>query len=214
MPKRPPLDGAKFSPWQVLTSANAFYALSRIYTDRIPKDVTEPNPPFPALGDAQASAANRILALELYLKALLVGAGVQFPAEHDLVLLFGALPEDIQSEVETGYNERRVAADDPNAFVQIVLRFQLTHTPEQTVGDLPEPKDIDRSLAGLLERNRKGFVDARYLFDQASFDAASLFVYEHLRIAILCGVLCNLLETELQNRQSSYKRAFKFPDES
>lgn len=205
-----PLDGAKYSPWQVLCSANAFYALSCAYTDLLPKDVTYPNPHFPALADAQASATNRILALELYLKAMLVGAGVQFPANHDLVVLFQALPVDIQKEVEEGYNKRRTAADDPAAFVEIVLRFQLTDSPEQTVHDRPEPKVIDRSLAGLLERNRKGFVEARYLFGRASFDTASLFFYEHLRIAILCGVLCKILETSLLNRSEKYNRSFLF----
>ncbi|XYJ11392.1 hypothetical protein ACSUZJ_05235 [Telluria sp. B2] len=204
-------DGAKFSPWQLLTSANAFYALSCFYTDRMPEDVTDPNPQFPPLAEGQASATNRILALELYLKALLVGASVQFPANHDLLALFRALPEDIRKDIEAGYEERRGLADDPAVFATVVLRFQLTHTPRQPIEELPEPKQIDRSLVALLERNRNGFVESRYLFDQASFDAPSLFVYEHLRLAVLCGVLCNLLETELQNRQFSYRRAFSFP---
>jgi hypothetical protein len=207
MAKRP-LDGAKYSPWQVLSSANAFYALSCVYTDRLPKDVTHPNPQFGTLADAQASATNRILGLELYLKAMLVGVGAQFPADHDLVVLFRALPVDVQNEVEEGYNKRRTAADDPDAIVGIIIGFQLTDSPDQTVHDLPEPNAIDRSLAGLLERNRKGFVEARYLFGQASFDTASLFVYEHLRIAILCGVLCKILETSLPNRSERYNRSF------
>lgn len=207
-------NGATFSPWQVLTSANAFYSLSRIYTDQIPTDVTDPNPPFPALAEAQASAANRLLALELYFKTLLVGAGVHFPADHDLIALFQALPAEIQREVEAGYERRRSVADDPTVFATVVLRFQLTSTPEQRVGELPMPKEIDRSLAALLERNRKEFVRVRYLFDEASFDAPSLFVYEHLRLGVLCGVLCDLLETHLLNRQNAYKRAFRFPDET
>lgn len=68
----------------------------------------------------------------------------------------------------------------------------------------------DTSLAGLLERNRRGFVESRYLFDQARFGVCSIFVYEHLRLGILCSVLCELLEASLQNRSQQYKRPFEF----
>jgi hypothetical protein len=204
------LDGASYSPWQLLGDANAYYALSRVFTEKVPQDIFAPGVEAPDLHEALASATNRVLALELYLKSLLVGAGVEFPADHDLPKLFQCLPLNIQAEVEAEFNKRRSAADEPKVCAETILWFQLTQSLDQQIDSLTIPKPVDTSLAGLLERNRRAFIESRYMFDQARFDAPFRFVYEHLRLAILCSVLCNLLEQSLLNRSPGYKRAFKF----
>lgn len=206
---KPLLDGASFSPWQVLTSANAYYALSLVFTSKLPFHIGDPIPDV-SMEEAIASATNRVLSLELYLKALLIGANVHFPADHDLPTLYQRLPEYIQVEVEKDFNRKRVIADDPNVLAQGIHWFQLTQKTGKPIGKLAKPKPIDNTLDGLLERNRRAFIESRYLFDKAKFDESSVFVYEHLRLAILCNVLCSLLEESLQNRYQNYKRTFLF----
>jgi hypothetical protein len=209
MSKRPLLNGASFSPWQVLTSANAYYALSLVFTKKLPIYVNDPIPEVD-MEEAVASGTNRVLALELYLKALLIGAGVHFPADHDLPTLYQRLPEYIRIEIEKEFSKKRAIADDPNVLAQGTHWFQLTQKPGQPIEKLTIPKPVDNTLAGLLERNRRAFMESRYLFDKAKFDESSVFVYEHLRLAILCSVLCTLLEESLQNRYQNYKRIFSF----
>lgn len=205
-----PLNGAAYSPWQILASANAYYALSRVFTAKVPKSIDEAGAQGPDMDESIASATNRILALELYLKALLSGASVEFPADHDLPRLYQALPEYVRTEVETNFNLRKSPADDPRVVAQTIHWFQLTQVPGQSIEDCVMPAPFDNTLSGLLERNRKAFVESRYLFDRAKYDAPTVFVYEHLRLAILCSVLCNLLEESLLNRSSQYVRTFRF----
>jgi hypothetical protein len=209
MSKKPFLNGASFSPWQVLTSANAYYALSLVFTTKLPVYANGPIPDID-MEEAIASATNRVLALELYLKALLIGAGVHFPADHDLPTLYQTLPEYIRIEVEKEFSKKKAIADDPNILAQGIHWFQLTQKPGQSIEKLAKAPRIDNTLVGLLERNRKAFIESRYLFDKAKFHESSIFVYEHLRLALLCSVLCTLLEDSLQNRYENYKRTFSF----
>lgn len=209
MGKKPLINGASFSPWQVLSFANAYYALSLVFTTKLPAYVDAPIPEVD-MEEAVASATNRVLALELYLKSLLIGAGVEFPADHDLPTLYGRLPAYIQTEIEHEFHKKSFVADNPNILAQGIYWFQLTHKPGRHIEKLAEPKPVDNTLAGLLERNRRAFVESRYLFDQAKFEESSVFVYEFLRLAILCDVLCKLLEESLQNRYQGYKREFSF----
>jgi hypothetical protein len=203
------LNGALFSPWQVLESANAYYALSLVFTSKLPIYVSATEPVV-NMDEAMASATNRILALELYLKALLIGANAEFPADHDLPKLYRCLQADIQIEVEKEFDKKKHIANNPKIIAQGIHWFQLTSQPGQTIAKRAKPKPVDNTLAGLLERNRRAFMDSRYLFDQAKFEESSVFLYEHLRLAILCDVICTLLEELLPNRYQSYERKFSF----
>lgn len=84
-------EGATYSSWQVLNSANSYYALSTGFTLSLPRSLRDVEKSFTGMEGATASATNRILALELYIKAYLVGAEVSVPFEHDLKLLFDLL---------------------------------------------------------------------------------------------------------------------------
>lgn len=209
MSKKSLINGASHSPWQVLTSANAYYALSLVFTTKLPFYVSDSIPEVD-MDEAVASATNRVLAVELYIKALLIGADANFPADHDLPTLYEHLPEYIRTEVEKEFNKKKAIADDSDVLAERIYWFQLTQTPGQPIGTLAKPEPTDNSLDGLLKRNRHAFIDSRYLFGSAKFEESSVFVYEHLRLAILCSVLCHLLEESLQNRYQDYKRTFSF----
>jgi hypothetical protein len=201
-------DGSKYSVWPVVDLANSYYELSAAFTLNLPETLdglTEQR----FLGIA--SLTNRILALELYFKALLVGQRGPVPQDHDLVVLFDALPEFIRRDIERMFNERVQASpkDQPWALGYF---FGLGSMPDSAAREKAERQaaQSDFSLASLLERSRKLFVSSRYLFEYAHRDKVSFFNYEHRRLAILCDVLCEGLEFSMRGQNPGYKRRFQF----
>lgn len=75
-------DGGLYSPYQVLSAANAYYALSAALTDSLTDTSKEGRRLDIDMDAIAASATNRLLALELYFKALLVGLPVPVAWDH------------------------------------------------------------------------------------------------------------------------------------
>ncbi|MFS2022539.1 hypothetical protein [Massilia sp. CT11-137] len=202
--KREPFDGSKYSPWSVLDAANAYYELSAVFTSKMQRQGIQ----NPDMYESVASATNRILALELYMKAFMVGACMPVPMEHNLVTLFNALPERLREHCIRLYDEGD-RANPGQMRIRIESAFQLT----EVHGEL-EPSHVrvefDPELDTLLERNKHGFVDSRYLFQSARYDQVGLYDYEYPRLALICSILCEVLERDLQNRPLTYKRSFTF----
>jgi hypothetical protein len=204
-------DGSLYSPWQVLGAANSYYALSCIVTDTIQDEESiAANPPD---SDAiAASATNRILALELYLKALLVGYNLPVPWHHDLLLLYESVPQVAQHAIRLQFDEKNDIEYVDGKPIELLVCFQLAKSLSEKDwrkrAYASSPKDT--SLVGVLERNKDGFALSRYLFQQAKFDQETVFWYEHWRLSIVCSAICELLENALQNRSLSYKRPFNF----
>ena len=96
-------DGSKYNMWQVADMANCYYELSKTFTSNIP---TTPANIAKQHFLGGASATNRILALELYFKALLVGQQGSVPMDHDLMALFNALPAFFRREIERMFDKR------------------------------------------------------------------------------------------------------------
>lgn len=109
MAKDTPLAKGLYSPWQILGAASAYYKLSKVFTDTLPDDSVELSQIIFDASSLTASATNRILARELYLKALLVGSSVAVAMVHNLVTLFDALPEDTRRAITTEYDRRAKA---------------------------------------------------------------------------------------------------------
>lgn len=93
-------DGRLFSPWAAIDAADGFYRLSSQFTDALPEDLAAAANAAQDLGALTASATNLILAVELYLKAVLIGAELPVPWTHDLVELFKSLPENWRTAIE------------------------------------------------------------------------------------------------------------------
>lgn len=203
-------NGALYSPWQLLNAANAHYALSCVLTDKVPSQphiVAKPH----TGSEIAASATNRILALELYFKALLVGHNADLPLTHDLVVLYQALPKESRDEIQDEFSQLNNSEHAGERLVELIMCFQLTpELPSDWPSKAYDSSPKDTSFAGVLERNRAGFVLSRYLFEQARFDRETFYLYEFWRLALICGVVCNILENNLQNCSTSYKRGFDF----
>jgi hypothetical protein len=198
-------DGSKYSPWHVLETANAYYALSKVFTSKLPPHgaVEEPD-----MHESVASATNRILALELYMKAILVGCPRDVPKTHDLVILFNALPEQMRTHFVRKFDE--VTEAHPSQIrMRIESSFQLSYEI-QDIEISEECEVFDPSLEALLERNKGGFEASRYLFQTAEWSKVQVYDYEYPRLALICSIMCETLESELQNRPHTYQRAFNF----
>jgi hypothetical protein len=198
-------NGAESSPWHVLAAANAYYALSNAFAQEW---VRSADRGFDRMHEAAASATNRILALELYMKAFLVAVPRPVPLEHNLVTLFNALPENTRKFCVQEFDRHSEAHREQMA-VRIEALFQIGDK-ERELEWASVPDKLDSSLPSLLERNKTGFVDSRYLFQTAKRETIEIFRYEYPRLALICAILCKLLERDLANRPHSYKRTFNF----
>lgn len=208
---RKPLDGSKYSSWQVLEAANAYYALSNVFTDALPETMDGVDRAMVNMDAGVASATNRILALELYLKAILIGANLSMPLVHDLRILFGALPSVYRNKFLKSFDDRCGLDNGLGVAWQLTFSFQLVNDFENAkLGKRGKAQDFDQTLSGLLYRNWEGFVVSRYLFSDATLSQVSRYDYEYRRLAIICGILCETLEKELPNGSPTYKRTFAF----
>src|SRR5262249_29254465 len=95
----------EMSPGLVFGAAKAHHDLALRYIVALPTDPACATKAAQSwdVGELVASATNIILALELYLKTLLIAADRSVPTEHDLVILFGWLPKDNRNELARYY---------------------------------------------------------------------------------------------------------------
>jgi hypothetical protein len=187
-------DGALYSPRQVLDAAHAYYALSAVLTDRLPDDLDEVNKMPVQLDVLAASATNRILALELYFKALLVAEGRPIPWDHDLIVLFEANSQAVRDSLEVCFEEK-CADISPSTALALVGAFQLgNEIQDEAVSQAYAKRPAGKSLVAMLERNRRGFAISRYLFENAVHNKPSLFVYEYRHLGIVCDLMRSMME--------------------
>lgn len=186
-----------YSPFQLLGAANAHFALSEAYTSTFPEDQETMSQTPIDMDKSLASATNRILAVELYFKSLLVALPVPVPMVHDLVVLFEHLPPEVCNTITQHYNHytRQISSDHAQAVI-ITFRLNVAVDVGKMKSEIVQP-DINLSLATLLELNRDGFVDSRYLFERAVTDESRHYIYHYRRLAILCRVLREILDVSL-----------------
>src|SRR5450830_797683 len=159
----PMLDGSKWSPYQIMAAANAHYELSAVVTSTASDNCSVHRHEKQTLANIGASATNRILAAELYLKALLVAIPSEFPATHDLVWLFETLPTEAQQQLVDAYDALIAIGKDVDMNWSLDVVFQNGTVP------LGRPPSLlfDEALPALLARNKNGFSQWRYLFQGA-----------------------------------------------
>ena len=189
-------DGAIQSPYQVKDAANAYYALSCILTDTMPDDKEEVEKAGYTLATIGASATNRFLALELYFKAIFIGMGGMFIGTHDLQMLFSELPREHRNLIQNSFAQKRQVRNtvDVNWHVTVLFRIGANLQLERPTVDLS-----DDTLETLLERNKDGFVDWRYVFQHAKASAPTTYTYEYRALGLLCDILREVLDSGLQD---------------
>lgn len=209
---RKTFDGAAFSVWHAIASANSYYELSTVLTSQVPGTLAEMAKTAIRDDLTAASATNRLLALELYLKAVLMVSGVPVPEVHNFAILFAALSEDNRKAIEAQYDERinLIPKEGATWGLEILFGVGATQLDDAEVEKQIPRVTLDHSLSELLSRNKDGFVESRYLFTATEPGKISCFCYEHRALAVLCGVLCEGLEHSVTEKQPGYKRHFNF----
>ena len=152
-------------------------------------------------GEFFVSATELCLALELYLKALIISSGKQTPRTHDLAELFETLSPADQAETDALYR-RLCAKATPGETVGYVIRIQLkddasTMPPDvSSTNVLPSSSEQTEGLLEVLRRTGSAFSTWRYMYESGRSGEAREFDYEHGLLQLACEAL----------RRSAYPR--------
>ena len=128
--------------------------------------------PPSGLGELVCCATNLGFGLELYLKALLVKLGEEYPRQHDLSKLYAMLPAMVKQSVERVY-EGYLKSVPAGVHVSIKVA-KGPRAPPKWSDYAKEPKD----LASVLYRSRDVFRSWRYLFEVKLEDEGSYEIHE------------------------------------
>ena len=131
------------------------------------------------IGELVVSATSLSLAIELYLKALLLVLGQPTPKVHDLPVLLGATPAKARQDIEAEYSRLR-AAEDPDGSSGVSLHVVRKGGIVPSFG--PATATLGMSLDSVLRRNATAFQTWRYLFANGPTLNESPLRFEYLRL--------------------------------
>ena len=138
------------------------------------------------IGELIASATNLSLAIELYLKALLLERGLAAKMTHELPELFRCLPRKIQLAIEAKYDVLR-ESEELGGLAGLSLHISKGPSGEQSF-DRP-PGTYSMNFMSVLKRNATAFVTWRYLFAHGPTASGSPLSYEYVRLCFVAQAL-------------------------
>ena len=148
-----------------LASAKKFHTIGKVCIQEY-KETQRISPT-----DIFASATNYGLAVELYLKTLLIMEGATKIHGHHLDTLYEELPEATRSAIEKIY--RNMGGNDRQETLYIRGRL------EKSTADNSNPDPIrGTKIAQLLKNNRNIFATYRYMFEKARGSKWEYFWFE------------------------------------
>ena len=175
--------------------AESFQKTGELFIDSIRQRYPEGSSlkPPSGLGELVCCATNLGFGLELYLKAILVKLGEEYPRQHDLSKLYAMLPVEVKESVERVY-EGYLKSVPAGVHASITVA-KGPRVPPKWFDYTKEPKD----LSSVLYRSRDLFRSWRYLFeiklgDEVSYEVHE-FEYRLLQFA------CKALRTQLKPKR-------------
>jgi hypothetical protein len=139
-----------------------------------------------------SAATNLLLAIELYLKSLLIGSNLNPPRRHDLGELFKYLPSDRRNAIEARYSRAR-ASREPTQIKIIHAAMQAWPDGGKPIAPRPEdfpPVTGPDTVAGILERAGDSFCAWRYIYESVRQGERYFFItLEYGRLLLLCEVI-------------------------
>jgi hypothetical protein len=153
------------------------------------------------LGELIASATLLPLAIEIYLKALLLKHGKPAPKTHELATLFKNLPNDLQRSSIAKYEALRKVEGAGVATFEIQISSRR-HTPKPNWRDDVSQNPTDYSLAAVLQRSSSAFVSWRYLFASNPQADTHAYSYEFLRLSFAAQCFRVQLGSPQSNKQA------------
>jgi hypothetical protein len=166
----------------VLTG-DAFFKHAMMFIQSLSPDIEKSHNQAAAdIGELTASATMMPLAIELYLKALLLMYGKAAPKTHELPSLYAALPEDVKKSCLATYESFRRNETSGTAGLHLQI-FNNQRNPNPKWEDNLTQRISDYSLPAVLQRSSSAFVTWRYLFTIHAQGAPQAISYEFLRLS-------------------------------
>lgn len=174
------IDPHKVSVKAAIASGDAFHAHAEKFWLLVQQHTGAADKAAAAnIGELVASATSLALAIELYLKALLLALGQSTPMSHDLHDLFERIPKKTRLSIESDYDARR----------ELERAEEASGVSVHVVREGGEPPSFQRPrgtqsmrLGPLLKRNSSAFITWRYLFAQGSTKPGAPLSYEYVRL--------------------------------
>ena len=183
----PPIEPGTADVGAAVLSGDAFYRLAQEFVAHAaPNFQTARSRAAANMGELIASATNAALAIEIYLKALLLHSGQAAPKTHELPDLFAKLPSSVRSQVEQAYECLR-ATESECATAAFAIHITHTTAPSPNFGEAA--KTQDNSFKGILQRAASAFVTWRYLFAHGLTESGAPLMYEFLRMSFAAQAL-------------------------
>lgn len=166
----------------VLTG-DAFFKHAMMFVNSLSPDIEKSHIQAAAnIGELTASATMMPLAIELYLKALLLVYGKAAPKTHELPSLYAALPEGVKKACLTTYESFR--QNEPSGTAGLELQIvNNRRNPSPKWDDNLTQRSSDHSLPAVLQRSSSAFVTWRYLFAINTHEGTQAISYEFLRLS-------------------------------
>ena len=153
------------------------------------------------IGAMVASATNLVLAIEVYLKALLWYHGVSAPKTHELPKLFGDLPPDVRRTVGSVYERlRKSEAAETAATAEFAVHIA---NPSEGKPNFARSAQRGFDIQAVLQRNASAFVIWRYLFTHPTTTAAEPLIYEFLRLGFIATAIREQLPIKAHIRENA-----------
>ena len=195
-----------YDAWTAYQAGKAFYANAGDFFDQIPQDLNE-SAQFVArrLGRVIASVTNLTLGIELYLKCLAILTGSRVQKTHDLVSLFGALPSDLKTSLESRYNLKTKHLPKIPAALELFITLSASPPNED---ELHAARSNRRSgkddLRTLLSNEKDAFQTWRYLHEGRTSGEVMFYCVEYYYL----GVLASVLEEHIEPLTSKLKERY------
>ena len=194
----------KRDPRLAMLTADAFARNSKLFTDSLPKDMHQSaNVAAQNLGGLFASATNLALAVELYLKSLMILLRMDIPNTHELWAIFKRLPPKLRSEIEIEFDSSFDSV--PGQPVGLLLDVWAGGEPKALLPEILTPAKGKYDIKSVLKRGNNAFVTWRYIYEMGEEGRHVFIEYEYGRLGVLCEILHRIIESGLRDRKITIK---------
>lgn len=167
-------------PKLAIVSADSFFTNAVTFIDEIAYSKTNAHEKaIQRIGDLIASATSLTLALELYLKAMLIAFRIEVPRTHNLDDIFKKVPVDVRQLIQSKYDRYLATSPWPVAELQLQTADKAVPWPSEDASSLSEKTLSD--LNSLFKRTGNDFSTWRYLYEAVSGEVREIR-YEFARL--------------------------------
>jgi hypothetical protein len=173
-------------------AGDSFLLYSQFFIESLPADLDIAVAASQDIGGLLASATNLCLAIEIYLKAVLLHNGIGFPHIHNLSKLYDLIPTEVQDRILIAYKALEKDIDSSKVPKLELELGRSASFPENEIAF-----DVDNSISALLSRNEDAFVTWRYAFSALADKDNTSLIYEFLHLTLIGKAIRGQLSIQL-----------------